>query len=179
MRPLYVPVRLAATVVAVAAAAGCMSVGDDAGGGNAKPSHSAGQRGGEAPDGGSAVSGDGSGYGAHGQDGKPDKSKDKGKDEKKAGKSASPEASPSAGASASAPAGGDRPPKPGQSEKPGPTRTAEPSPTRTVEPEPTPTEEPTTATPAPTQAEPSSSAHEETGPQLGQREPAPAAGSPA
>lgn len=60
MRPMYVPVRLAAAVVAVAAAAGCMSVGDDAGG-SAKPSHSAGQRGGEAPDGGSGAPGAGSG----------------------------------------------------------------------------------------------------------------------
>ncbi|PNG16385.1 hypothetical protein C1J00_42195, partial [Streptomyces cahuitamycinicus] len=67
MRPLYVPVRLAATVVAVAAAAGCMSVGDDAGG-SVKPSHSAGQRGGEAPDGGPAVSGGGAGFGAAGEE---------------------------------------------------------------------------------------------------------------
>ena len=68
MRPLYVPVRLAATVVAVAAAAGCMSVGDDTGG-SVKPSHSAGQRGGEAPDGGSAVPGGGAGFGAAGAGG--------------------------------------------------------------------------------------------------------------
>ncbi|ELP61714.1 hypothetical protein STRTUCAR8_05911, partial [Streptomyces turgidiscabies Car8] len=58
MRPLHVPVRLAATVVAVVAAAGCMSVGDgDAG--QVKPSHSAGQKGAKAPDGGSAVTGGG------------------------------------------------------------------------------------------------------------------------
>ena len=66
MRPLYVPVRLAATVMAVAAAAGCMSVGDDGAAGARKPSHSAGQRGGEAPDGGPAVSGGGAGYAAAG-----------------------------------------------------------------------------------------------------------------
>ena len=68
MRALYVPVRLAATVMAVAAAAGCMSVGDD--GDRPAPSHSAGQRGGEAPDGGSAVSGGGAGFhGAKGAEG--------------------------------------------------------------------------------------------------------------
>ncbi|MEV5906631.1 hypothetical protein AB0L81_43370, partial [Streptomyces sp. NPDC052127] len=69
MRPLYVPVRLAATVMAVAAAAGCMSVGHEEGG-RAKPSHSAGQRGGEAPGGVSAGSGGGFGMGAAGGDGK-------------------------------------------------------------------------------------------------------------
>ncbi|MYS55815.1 hypothetical protein GTW46_38170, partial [Streptomyces sp. SID6013] len=64
MRPLYVPVRLAATALAVAAAAGCMSVGDDAPGGGGRPSHSAGERGGEVPDGGPEVSGGNAGYGA-------------------------------------------------------------------------------------------------------------------
>ncbi|MYW48378.1 hypothetical protein GT346_34985, partial [Streptomyces sp. SID161] len=52
MRPSYVPVRLAVTVLALTAAAGCVSVGDDAG--RARPAHSAGQRGGEVPDGGPA-----------------------------------------------------------------------------------------------------------------------------
>ncbi|MDX3575181.1 hypothetical protein PV648_39010, partial [Streptomyces sp. ID05-47C] len=52
MRPLYVPVRLAVTVLAVAAVAGCMSVGDEEGG-RAQPSHSAGEQGGDAPGGGS------------------------------------------------------------------------------------------------------------------------------
>lgn len=69
MRPMYVPVRLAAAVAVVAAAAGCMSVGDDAGGG-AKPSHSAGQHGGAAPDGGSGVPGGGIGFGGSAGDGK-------------------------------------------------------------------------------------------------------------
>ncbi|MDX2999959.1 hypothetical protein PV460_44890, partial [Streptomyces scabiei] len=53
MRALNVSVRLAATVMAVAAAAGCMSVGDEAR--TPGPSPTAGQRGGEKPDGGTAV----------------------------------------------------------------------------------------------------------------------------
>ncbi|MCK1823846.1 hypothetical protein MTQ10_30815, partial [Streptomyces sp. XM83C] len=65
MRPLYVPVRLAATVMAVAAAAGCMSVGDDDTGGS-RPSHSADQRGGAEPDGGSADAGGAAGAGSAG-----------------------------------------------------------------------------------------------------------------
>lgn len=86
MRPLYVPVRLAATALAVAAAAGCMSVGDDESGGGARPSHSAGERGGAVPDGGPAVSGGNAGYDAaaadegHGK-GKKAKGKGKGRDE--------------------------------------------------------------------------------------------------
>lgn len=76
MRPLYVPVRLAVTALAVAAAAGCMSVGDDDGS-QARPSHSAGQRGGGAPGGGQGGPGGGAGYGGgarghgpgHGKDG--------------------------------------------------------------------------------------------------------------
>ncbi|MEU9383539.1 hypothetical protein AB0D38_22260, partial [Streptomyces sp. NPDC048279] len=69
MRPLYVPVRLAVTVMAVAAAAGCVNVGDDAG--KVKPSHSAGHRDGEGGDGGSGVSGGGgAGYGGEAADGK-------------------------------------------------------------------------------------------------------------
>ncbi|MEU2783395.1 MULTISPECIES: hypothetical protein [unclassified Streptomyces] len=177
MRPLYVPVRLAATVVAVAAVAGCMSVGDDGGGEKAKPSHSAGQRGGEAPDGGPAARGGGSGFGPHADvDGKRGKKKGKGKG-KKAGGSAEPSDSPSAGASASRPAGGG-PEQPGRTDGPGPTRPADPEPTRPAEPEPTPTQEPSTPTPTPPTAEPSSSAHEETAPQLGRREPAPAAQAP-
>ncbi len=68
MRRLYVPVRLAATALAVAAAAGCMSVGDGASGGDAGPSRSAGEQGGKEPDGGSHVPG-GAGYGAAAADG--------------------------------------------------------------------------------------------------------------
>ncbi|MFI7401271.1 hypothetical protein ACIBW9_12400 [Streptomyces sp. NPDC049541] len=173
MRRLYVPVRLAATVMAVAAAAGCMSVGED-GAGGAKPSHSAGQRGGEAPDGGSGVSG--RGFGAGVADGKHKGGK---RDKEKDGKSASPSASPSAGDGRSAPPAGK--PGNGKSEKPGvPAPTvASPTPTHTAEPQPTPTEQPTPASPEPTVAEPSSSAHEETAPQWAEREPAPTAGSPA
>ncbi|MFF4270747.1 hypothetical protein [Streptomyces sp. NPDC001536] len=172
MRPLYVPVRLAATVMAVAAAAGCMSVGDDDGGKSAKPSHSAGQRGGEAPDGGSAVSGGGDGYGVAGADGKHGKKKGKGK----AGESASPSASESAGESASPSADV----KPGKTDKPQPTPTKPPpTPTKPPEPTPTPTPTPDPPSPTPTAAEPSSSAHPGTEPQLTQREPAPAAGTPA
>ncbi|RSN33988.1 hypothetical protein DMH12_38575, partial [Streptomyces sp. WAC 04229] len=62
MRPLYVPVRLAATAMAVVAATGCMSVGDDESGGGVRPSHSAGERGGEAPGGGPAGPGGSAGH---------------------------------------------------------------------------------------------------------------------
>ncbi|MDX3315047.1 hypothetical protein P1S61_39535, partial [Streptomyces sp. ME08-AFT2] len=67
MRPLYLSVRLAATVMTVAAAAGCMSVGDDDGG-RAQPSHSADRRGGEAGGGDSRGAGGGPGVGAAGGD---------------------------------------------------------------------------------------------------------------
>lgn len=177
MRPLYVPVRLAATVVAVAAAAGCMSVGDDDAGGSVKPSHSAGQRGGEAPDGGPAVSGGGAGFGAAGADGERGRGKGgKGKRGKGggAGESVSPAVSPSADVSPTVP-GRD---KPGGPVRPTPKPPVPPAPTRTAEPEPTPTPPEPTASPEPT-PEPSSSAHEPPGPQLGQREPAPEAGAPA
>ena len=100
MRPLYVPVRLAATALAVAAAAGCMSVGDDAPGGGGKPSHSAGERGGEVPDGGPAVSGGNAGYGAAAADGTHGKGK-KGKDKGKA-KEEEPKAPPNCWAGLSA-----------------------------------------------------------------------------
>ncbi|MFI8241183.1 hypothetical protein ACIF83_28625 [Streptomyces sp. NPDC085866] len=169
MRPLYVPVRLAATVLALTAAAGCVSVGDDADG-RAGPSHSAGQRGGEAPDGGPVEGGGGFGYGGGGRgDGKHEHG-----GKKKRGESAAPSATPSVPGSASV-----APPKSGKTTNPAPTQTVEPTPTQTAEPQPTPTEEPTPASPPPPSAEPSSSAHEETGTQLAQREPAPAAGTPA
>ncbi|MFI8235286.1 hypothetical protein ACIGDI_41500 [Streptomyces sp. NPDC085900] len=172
MRPMYVPVRLAATVLAVATAAGCMSVGEDAGGDGARPSHSAGRHGGEAPDGGTAISG--GGWLGAAADGKHPGKKGKGKD---GGKSASPSASPSAGATASAPARGGA----GRTDQPGaptPTR-ATPTATHTDPQPPTPTEQPTSSAPEPPpSAEPSSSAHPDAGPQLAQREPAPTAGSP-
>ncbi|MGW7259760.1 hypothetical protein [Streptomyces sp. NPDC054834] len=171
MRPLPVPVRLAATAIVLAVTSGCVNVGDDAG--PARPSHSAGRRGGDAPDGLTVVSGRGGGYGGeaadgkHGHGGKP-----------KPGKSASASATPSARGSAptSAPTGPRRTEKPGD---PAPTK-AQPTPSRTPEPTPTPPPPPPPppASSEPPTAEPSSSAHEETGPQLAQREPAPAAGSP-
>ncbi|MFF3942828.1 hypothetical protein [Streptomyces phaeofaciens] len=179
MLPKYVPVRLAATVMAVAAAAGCMSVGDDEGG-RAKPSHSAGHRGGDAPDGGPA--GVGGGYmGAAGTDGKHGHGRGKGRPSA----SASASGSPSAGASASASAG---PVQPGKTEKPGvpaPTK-AQPSAPASPDPEPpVPSPEPPPPSAEPTVAEPSSSAHEPggaagggTAPQLVLREPAPEAGAP-
>ncbi|GAA2605487.1 hypothetical protein [Streptomyces lienomycini] len=180
MRPLYVPVRLAATAVAVVAAAGCMSVGDESGG-DVRPSHSAGERGGEAPEGGPAVSGGTAGYReaaadeGHGEGkkagggGRGD-GREKGEDgtDGDASASASSAGHPSRGA----------PPKGGDPE-PEPTRMPPEEPTRTAEPEPTPTQEPPAPpTPEPTVAEPSSSAHEPPGTQLEQREPAPAAGAP-
>lgn len=174
MRPLYVPVRLAVTVMAVAAAAGCMSVGDEEGG-RAGPSHSAGQPGEEAPDGTSAGAGGGFGMGAAGGDGKHGHGKGRGG---KATASASAPASPSAGRSAPATAGAV---KPGKSERPGvPTPTGEQptAPTRSPDPEPpAPTPEPPSPTPEPTVAEPSASAHEDGGTtaQLADREPAPEA----
>ncbi|MFB6553689.1 hypothetical protein [Streptomyces sp. NPDC056405] len=181
MRPLYVPVRLAATVVAVAAVTGCMSVGDDASGGGARPSHSAGERGGEVPEGGPAVSGGNAGYDAAADEdrgrgkGKKGKGDGKGKGEKEGGKGK--DATPSAPTPAR-PSGA--PPAKGGDDEPAPTRTPPAEPTRTAEPEPTPPPEPPASpTPEPTVAEPSSSAHEPPGTQLAQREPAPEAGAPA
>ncbi|MFF4491358.1 hypothetical protein ACFY0F_33725 [Streptomyces sp. NPDC001544] len=173
MRPLSVPVRLAATAMVLAAASGCVSVGDDADPG--RPAHSAGQRDGRAPDGLAVVSGHGGGY-----DGGPADGKHRHGGKARPGKSASASAEPSAPGSASPTA----PAKPGRTAGPGepaptdaqpvPSRTAEPTPT----PPPPPPPPPPTPTSAPPSAEPSSSAHEETGPQLVEREPAPEAGSP-
>jgi hypothetical protein len=171
------PVRLAAVMVAVTAAAtGCVSVGDgDAH--RAGPSRSAGQPGGEVPDGMSAESGGGGGGGygvGAGGDGK----------HAHAGKAKHGDSSPSSsppsrevdGVAVSAPV------KPGGSTRPTPTVPAPPVPTRTSGP--TGTATPTETTPPPSSppsAVPSSSAHEGTGPQLADREvaPAPAAGTPA
>lgn len=178
MRPIRVPVRLAATVLAVAAVSGCMSVGDDAGG-PARPSHSAGRPGGVEPDGGPA--GVGGGYlGAGGGDGKHGHGKGRGRHGASASASAS--ASPSEGGSASASAG---PAQPGRTVKPGeptPTKAQPTSPGPAVPQPPAPSPEPPSPVPDPTVAEPSSSAHEETGggtgAQLTLREPAPEAGAP-
>ncbi|MEV6883366.1 hypothetical protein [Streptomyces sp. NPDC051135] len=182
MRPLYVPVRLAATAMAVVAAAGCMSVGDDEPGGGVGPSHSAGERGGEVPEGGPAVSGGNAGYDAEAGDGRrgkgrkaegEDEGDGKGKGGKGKGKDASAPVPPAAHPT------GDRPPN-GGNHGPVPTWTPPAEPTHPAEPDPTPTQEPPASpTPEPTVAEPSSSAHEPPGTQLEQREPAPAAGAPA
>ncbi|MEV5147666.1 hypothetical protein AB0L14_25565 [Streptomyces sp. NPDC052727] len=170
MRPLYVPVRLAVAVLAVTAAAGCVNVGDDAG--RVRPSHSAGQRGAEAPDGGPvpgvggfAEEGGGAGDGKHGHGGKA-----------KRGKPGSASASPSAARSAS-----HAPAEPGRTAEPGepvPTKAPPTPPVTSAPPEP-PASTPPPPVSEPPSAEPSSSAHEETGPQLVQRVPAPAAGVPA
>lgn len=170
MRALYVPVRLAATVMTVAVGAGCVSVGDD--GAKPGPSHSARQRGGEEPDGGPAGP---DGAGAEYQGGRGKK-----------GAVAEPHASASASKSASASASGTAKPSPGPTTKDGeggdhedkPPRPEppqdEPTPTRTQE-QPPPTKEPEPPAPEPPTAEPSSSAHDQ-GTQLVEREPAPRAG---
>ncbi|MER7965439.1 MULTISPECIES: hypothetical protein [Streptomyces] len=187
MRPLYVPVRLAATAMAVAAAAGCMSVGDDAPGGGTRPSHSAGERDGEVPEGGPSVSGGNAGYGAAVADGKRGKGR-KGEAEDGDGAEDDGGGKDGGGEKGEDASGSERPagrptgnrPGDGGNHDPGPTRTLPAEPTRPAEPEPTPPEEPPASpTPEPTVAEPSSSAHEPPGTQLEQREPAPAAGTPA
>jgi hypothetical protein len=175
VRAKYVPVRLAAAALAVAASAGCMSVGDD-GGSRATPSRSAGQRGGEAPDGGSVVGGavpDHRGT----SDGKHARTKPR----RSASGSASPSADESGPAEPRKPGkdgkdgkdgGGGKNPGPGG---PAPTK-EQPTPTRPA-PEPTPTRETPAPSPEPSTAEPSSSAHPEPEPQLAERrEPAPRAG---
>ncbi|MDX3213888.1 hypothetical protein PV421_48045, partial [Streptomyces scabiei] len=102
MRALNVSVRLAATVMAVAAAAGCMSVGDEAR--TPGPSPTAGQRGGEKPDGGTAVT-DAGGTGHRSGQGKRSRSASP-------GPSSSPSPSASASASGKArPSGRATPPK--------------------------------------------------------------------
>ncbi|MFG2887624.1 hypothetical protein ACGFYV_36000 [Streptomyces sp. NPDC048297] len=166
MRSLYVPVRLAVTVLAVATAAGCVNVGDDAG--RVRPGHSAGQRGDDAPDGGPAAGGGAQGYGEKPVDGKH------GRDHKaKPGESAPASASPS-GADSVSPV----PPKPGGPTAPGdpPPTKLPPTPPETSAPPEPPASSPPPPVSDPPSAEPSSSAHEDPGPQLVDREPAPAAG---
>ncbi|MFG2606928.1 hypothetical protein ACGFT2_25800 [Streptomyces sp. NPDC048514] len=170
MRPSYVPVRLVVTVLAVTAVAGCVNVGDDAG--RARPSHSAGRHGGEAPDGGPVWGEGGRGHGGARGDGKHGR-----RGKTKPGESASASATPSGPDSASA-----APTKPGGTVDPGdpaPTQDQPEPPPISAPPEP-PASPPPPPASEPPSAEPSSSAHEETGPQLVQREPvpAPAAGIP-
>ncbi len=142
MRPLYVPVRLAATVVAAAAATGCMSVGDDAPGGGARPSHSAGERGGGAPDGGPAATGGerrvrsrrpptrtGARQGEEGQGRR--RGQGRGREGGRRGKGRHP-FGPAARPSDRGTAAGQ-----GRGRRPAPTRTPPAEPSRTVEPQPT------------------------------------------
>ncbi|MDX3385399.1 hypothetical protein PV682_28590 [Streptomyces niveiscabiei] len=153
MRSCSLSVRLAASVLAVAAASGCMSVGDDAdGAGAAKPSQSAGQPGGAAPDGGKA----GEGRYVNGSTHRGD---DKGaRDGDHSGApSATPSASLSASASPSAPA--PKPGKPGPG-RPTPTRSAVPEPPQQSPEPPTPSPEPPSSSPEPSPVEPSPSAQE-------------------
>nr|WP_152894843.1 hypothetical protein [Streptomyces adustus] len=161
----------------VAVTAGCVSVGDD-GGSQARPSHSAGRHGAAAGEGDRAGGGGVVGY----ADGSGRGGRDRGRHGgQKGGESASPSDSPSAGPGASASASASV--RPGHSVPPGvPSPTgAPPVPTGS-----TPAQEPsvdpvTTAPPSPetSAAEPSSSAHGESLPRLGRREPTPRAGLPA
>ncbi|MEZ7006919.1 hypothetical protein [Streptomyces sp. AD55] len=180
MRPLYVPARLTATFLAVAAAAGCVNVGDDASGRSARPTHSAGERAGDAPGAGPVLPGGPAGYGQAGGGDGHGRGKDAGGGDGKTGKDGRDEdggedagrsGAPTAGPSGSAPSKGG----PGEA---APTRTTLPEPPRPPDPEPTATPEPPDPpAPEPT-PEPSSSAHEPPGTQLAQREPAPRAGVP-
>ncbi|WP_405919750.1 hypothetical protein [Streptomyces longwoodensis] len=177
MRPLYVPVRLAATVLAVATAAGCMSVGDGEGG-PARPSQSAGQPGDGVPGGARASGGGRLGHPGGHADGKGGHGKGRGEDDA----SGSPTASPTSGASAPPPAG-EEPGRGGDGKGPdGPGAPSpsgdQPTPPRPTPSDPPPPEPPASPSPEPTVAEPSSSAHEDPRPQLAERLPAPEAGAP-
>ncbi|WP_172382977.1 hypothetical protein [Streptomyces sp. MNP-20] len=181
MRQFYVSVRWAATVVAVAATAGCMSIGDD-GSGAPVPGKSVKERGGAAaPDGGTVLPGDERGRdddggrgGGHGK-GKKGKGKrgDKGEASPEARGDDKPGSKPSRAGSGTAAASVE----PTKNGRPTPTRTKPgPRPTRTT-PTPDPTPEPPTPSPDPTTPEPSSSAHGEAeGPVKEQGEPSPEAG---
>ncbi|MER6030508.1 hypothetical protein [Streptomyces sp. NPDC001851] len=170
MRPLPVPVRLTVTVLALAAAAGCVNVGDAAG--PARPSHSAGQHGGKAPDGGPVVDAGGLGHNGAAVDGKHGHG-GRAKPEKRASASATPSGEDSS------PAAPAKPPKTPEPVDPQPTKAPSAPPVTSAPPEPPPSPTPPPPTSEPPSAEPSSSAHEGTGPQLVQREPAPTAGAPA
>ncbi|MFF7385820.1 hypothetical protein [Streptomyces griseoluteus] len=167
MRRLYVPVRLVVAVLAVAAASGCVRVGDDAG--PRRTPHSAGQRqgvdsgGGPVSGGGGAeTDGEDEGDGKHGHGGKKRKhgeSAAASADEREPGKKVSAE-----------------PSGPGQTVRPGepaPTGEPTPPPSTSAPPEP-PASTPPPPDTEPPSAEPSSSAHEDPAPQLGGRVPVPA-----
>ncbi|MEU2563570.1 hypothetical protein ABZ626_30200 [Streptomyces longispororuber] len=184
MRQLYVSVRWAAAAMAVAATAGCMSIGDD-GSGAPAPGKSGRERGGAAaPDGGTVLPGaareEGRDGGRRGDDDKGQKGrggKDRGRrgeDRKAAGpRDDKPGTKPSRAGSGTTAASVE----PTRNGRPTPTRTKPgPRPTRTT-PTPDPTPEPPSPTPDPTTPEPSSSAHGEVeGPVKEQGEPSPAAG---
>ncbi|MFR9790383.1 hypothetical protein ACL07V_17265 [Streptomyces sp. MB22_4] len=171
MRPLPVPVRLVATALAVTAAAGCVNVADP--GSRATPSHAARRHGADGAAAGAGPAADGvggpgriapEGDGGHEHGGK-----------REPGESApaSPSGASGADSASAAPAGprkspGAPPAPPRDQPTPGPTSAPPPPPATTPPP-------PGTEPPS---AEPSSSAHEDPGPQLVQREPAPAAGVP-
>lgn len=159
MRPVYASVRLAAAVVAVTAAAGCVSVGGDAGD-TARPSHSAGRRAGSTPDGGTEVSGGITGRAGGGRGGSGGAEAD----HRPGGDGARPSAEASGTVTGSAPAatpGGRTEP----SERPGPgvpvpeepepsaTSVAPPSVPPESSPSPSPTAEPTQAEPSPSASE--------------------------
>ncbi|MEB8341309.1 hypothetical protein [Streptomyces endophyticus] len=159
--------RLAATTVAVAAAAGCMSVGAD---GGAAPTHSPPQRGsGAAPDGGAEVPDGGTDVGA--RVGKASAMPSR--------RPASPKvpATPSSASptptKASTPTSAPTSPSRSATQRPS-QRPSSPSATST----PSPTKSSAAPSSSPPTAEPSSSAHEET---AGERasEPRPQAGDPA
>ncbi|MFF2852479.1 hypothetical protein ACFVT5_40210 [Streptomyces sp. NPDC058001] len=177
MRSLYVPVRLAVVAAAVAATAGCMSVGDDAG--RPGPSHSAGPRGGAAaPDGGTGATGGGTGH--HDEHGAKADSRP-GADGASPSASLSGTESPTASAPGKPP-GDAKPDVPNKPDVPTPTH-PDPTPPRNT-PDPTPTKpDPEPSSPDPTTPEPSSSAHED-GPSGDQAarfmrmEPSPEAGEP-
>ncbi|MFJ9039964.1 hypothetical protein ACIRF8_25695 [Streptomyces sp. NPDC102406] len=179
MRQLSVPpcVRrlscLTATTVAVAAAAGCMSVADD--GRPPAPSHPAAHRSGRAaPDGGTVISDGVGGVGA-----RAGKAAASGDASAAASGSASPAAATPRGATPSAqetsrPPRSARPSRGAPPEKPSTPRATPSTPAPPPPPPPTPTPEP-----SPTTAEPSSSAHAQQAGSRLLREPAPQAGSPA
>ncbi|MFF0385013.1 hypothetical protein [Streptomyces sp. NPDC004286] len=168
MRRLYVPVRLVVAVLAVAAASGCVRVGDDAG--PARTPHSAAQREG-ADSGGGPVSG-GGGAGVDDEDEGGDGKHGHGGKKKRHGESAS------ASADEREPGrkGSAAPSEPGQTVRPGePVPTGEPTPPPvTSEPPAPPASTPPPPVTEPPSAEPSSSAHEDPAPQLGGRVPVPA-----
>lgn len=155
-RPLYVPVRLAAAVMAVAATAGCMSVGED-GRESAGPSHSAPDRGGAAaPDGGAAAQGGPQTSNGQGRQLRERRTRPSAEAER-----AEPGADEvgSAAPSASAP---KVPVRPSPSAKPGtpvPDEPGTPSadPWPTLSPEPTPPALPSAEDPSPSASEPSAS----------------------